>query len=216
MSYGFNSGIDHLAGRDFVKQAPRRQRRTSWNYTVAMEDIYKPHPNNPPHYFVSNAIYIVTGSVLYNRHLLTDDKHKSLVYEVLFERAAHWGWELEAWAILKNHYHFIARAPENALSLEKLIRQFHSKTAVELNKLDKTVGRKVWYNYWDTCITLETSYYARLHYVHLNPVKHRLVENAEEYPFCSYRWFLEKADDSFRDTVMSQPIDRVDVFDEFD
>jgi len=181
-----------------------------------MDDIYKTYPHNPPHYFVPKAMYIVTGALLYNKRLLTDDKRKSLVCEILFELAERWGWSLKAWAILENHYHFIARAPENALTLEKLIRQMHSKSAVELNKLDKTLGRKVWHNYWDTCITPETSYYARLHYVHLNPIKHGLAENAEDYPFCSYRWFMEKTDDGFRETVMNQPIDRVDVFDDFD
>jgi putative transposase len=119
-------------------------------------------------------------------------------------------------AILENHYHFISQAPENARTLEKLIRQFHSKSALELNRLDKTPGRKVWYNYWDTCITNETSYLARMHYIHLNFVKHGLVEMAEDYPFCSYRWFLEKADAEFRDRVMSQPMDRIDIEDDFD
>ena len=159
---------------------------------------------------------MVTGSLLYNKHLLKDDKHKSLVCEILFERANHWGWELEGWAVLENHYHFIARAPDNALTLETFIRQFHSKSAVELNRLDHELGRQVWHNYWDTCITHETSYYARLHYVHLNPVKHGLVENAEDYLFCSYRWFLDKADEAFRDVVMGQAIDRVNVDDDFD
>jgi len=52
--------------------------------------------------------------------------------------------------------------------------------------------------------------------VHLNPVKHRLAENAQDYPFCGYRWFLERTDNDFQNAVMSQPIDRVDVFDDFD
>jgi putative transposase len=216
MILGFYFGVDQLAGQFIVKQASRLQSMKKWKYTVAMEDFYKTYPHNPPHYFVSNSLYFVTGSLLHNKHLLVDDRRRSLVCEILFERSHHWGWELEAWAILENHYHFIARAPENALTLEKLIRQLHSKSAVELNKLDKTLGRKVWHNYWDTCITYETSYYARLHYVHLNPVKHGLVENAEDYPFCSYRWFLEKADNDFQDTVMNQLIDRVNIFDDFD
>jgi len=184
---------------------------------MIMESVYKIYPHNPPHYFVPNVMYIVTGSLLYKKRLLFDDKRKALILEVLLERTSYWCWELEAWAILENHYHFIARAPENALTLEKLIRQLHSKTAVELNKLDGVSGRKVWHNYWDTCITHETSYLARMHYIHLNPVKHGLVENAEKYPFCSYRWFLEKADGEFRDKVMNQPIDRIDIEeDDFD
>jgi putative transposase len=183
---------------------------------MPMDGIYKTYPHNPPHYFVPNAMYMVTGSLLYNKHLLIDDERKSLVFEILFERARHWEWELEAWSILENHYHFIGRAPDNASILEDLIRGLHSKSAIGLNKLDKTPGRQVWYNYWDTCITHETSYYARLQYVHLNPVKHRLAENAAEYPFCSYRWFLEKADEKFQSVVMNQLIDRVDVYDDFD
>jgi putative transposase len=185
-------------------------------YTFNMEDIYKTYPHNPPHYFVPNAMYIVTGSLLYKKRLLTDNNHKSLVCDNLFEIMHRWGWALEAWSVLENHYHFIARSPEDPLTLEKLIRQLHSKTAMLLNKLDKTPGRQVWYNYWDTCITHETSYYARLHYVHINPVKHGLVENAEDYPFGSYRWFLDEADESFRDKVINQPINRVDIFDDFD
>ena len=185
-------------------------------YTITMESIYKTYPHNPPHYFVPNAMYIVTGSILYKKRLLTNNSHKTLVLGILLERAAHWGWEMEAWAILENHYHFIAQAPENALTLEELIRQFHSKSAVELNKLDRTSGRKVWHNYWDTCITHEASYLARMHYVHLNPVKHGLVEKAEDYPFCSYKWFLEKADRGFQEQVMNQPMDRIDIEDDFD
>ncbi len=181
-----------------------------------MESIYKTYPHNPPHLFVPHAMYIVTGSLLYKKRLLFDDERKQLVLRILLERAAHWRWELQAWSVLENHYHFVGQAPENALTLEPLIRQIHSKTAVELNKLDMTPGRKVWHNYWDTCITHESSYLARVHYVHTNPVKHGLVQQAEDYPFCSYRWFLEKADVEFRDKVMNQPMDRVEVEDDFD
>lgn len=110
---------------------------------MIMEDIYKTYLHNPPHYFVSNAIYIVTGATIYNKCFLTDDKRKSLICEILFERASQLGWKLEAWAVLENHYHFVARAPENALTLGQLIRQFHSKSAVKLNKMDNTLGRKV-------------------------------------------------------------------------
>jgi putative transposase len=181
-----------------------------------MAEMYKSYPHNPPHYFVPNANYMVTGSVLYKKHLLTDNSHKSIVMEILLERAKHWGWELEAWAILENHYHFVGHAPQNVLTLKDLIRGLHSKSAIELNKLDKTPGRQVWHNYWDTCITHETSYYARLHYVHFNPVKHALIARAEDYAFCSYRWFLEKADMTFQNAVINQPNDRVEVYDDFD
>ncbi len=73
-----------------------------------MDDVYKPYPHNPPHYFVPSAMYIVTGAILYKQHLLSDNKRKEFVIQTLFERAKLLGWDLEAWAILSNHYHFIA------------------------------------------------------------------------------------------------------------
>jgi putative transposase len=180
-----------------------------------MEDNYKVYLHNPPHYFVPNAMYIVTGAILHKQHLLSDNKRKGFVLQTLIQRSDLLGWQLQAWAILNNHYHFIAQAPENVQTLEKLIRQVHSITAIELNRQDGTPGRQVWNNYWDTCLTYEKAYLARLRYVHENPVKHGLAENAIDYPYCSYKWFLENGDEVLKEQVFQQPIDKVKIFDDF-
>ena len=180
-----------------------------------MNDVFKIYPHNPPHYFVPNAMYMVTGAILHNQDLLNENIKKGFVLKTMMERAQLLGWNLEAWAILNNHYHFIAQAPENAGTLSKLIRQIHSITAIQLNEWDKTSGRQVWFNYWDSCLTYEKSYLARLHYVHVNPVKHGLTEHAINYPYCSYRWFVEQGDDELKKQVFNQPIDQLNIFDDF-
>jgi putative transposase len=180
-----------------------------------MEDIYKVYLHAPPHYFMPNAMYMVTGAVLHKQQILKVEIRKEFFLKTLFERADLFGWNLEAWAVLNNHYHFIAQAPEDSTTLAKLIKQVHSITAIQLNRWDNTPGRQVWQNYWDTCITYEKSYLSRLHYVHTNPVKHGLVEDATEYAFCSYRWFMEQGDDVLKEQVNRQPVDNVNVFDEF-
>jgi hypothetical protein len=48
---------------------------------------------------------------------------------------------------------------------------------------------RVWHNFWDTKLTYEKSYLARLNYVHQNAVKHGLVPVANQYRWCSARWF---------------------------
>ena len=180
-----------------------------------MDDFYKTYLHNPPHYFVPNAMYIVTGAILHNQHLLTENKRKDFVLQTLFERAKLLKWNLQAWAVLNNHYHFIGEAPESALTLEKLIQQLHSIVAIEINRWDNTPGRQVWFNYWDSCLSYKKSYLARLHYVHMNPVKHGLTEKAIDYPFCSFRWFVEQGDPTLKQQVFAQPIDRVKIFDDF-
>jgi len=180
-----------------------------------MDETYKTYLYNPPHYFVPYAMYMVTGSILHNQHLLKENRKKQFLLETLLERSKLLGWEIQAWAILNNHYHYIAKAPDQANTLSKLIRQIHSITAIQMNNWDKTPGRQVWFNYWDTCLRYEKSYLVRLHYVHLNPVKHGLVDNAMNYPYCSYRWFMEQGEDDLRKLVFDQAIDRINVKDDF-
>lgn len=180
-----------------------------------MMEAFKVYPHNPPHYFVSNAMYMITGAILHNQHLLNENKRKQLILETLFERSNLLGWNLEAWAVLNNHYHFVAQAPENANSLSKLIRQVPSITAIRLNDWDNAPGRQVWCNYWDSCLTYEKSYLARLHYVHMNPVKHQLVDDPIDYQYCSFKWFVEQGNNELKQQVFGQPIDRVKIFDDF-
>lgn len=180
-----------------------------------MGGIFKVCLHNPPHYFIPDAMYMVTGAILYNQHLLREDRRKGFVLRTLLERAVLLDWSLQAWAVLNNHYHFVAKAPENATTLKKLIQQFHSITAIQLNQWDQTPGRQVWCNYWDSCLTYERSYLARLHYVHMNPVKHGFVSDAIDYPFCSYKWLVEQSDEALKQQVFEQPIDHVKVIDDF-
>lgn len=121
---------------------------------------------------------------------------------------------MEAWAIMSNHYHFVANLNGNT-RLSKTMGDFHRRSALDLNRLDETPGRKVWFQFWDTEITDAKSYMARLAYVHQNPVRHGLVSDAVDYPFCSMRWFRLGGEPAFVKTVLSFPIDRVKVLDDF-
>jgi putative transposase len=69
----------------------------------------------------------------------------------------------------------------------------HEKTAKWANRLDGKPQRKVWFNYRETRLTYQKSYFARLNYTHQNPVKHGLVAVAHLYPWCSASWFERSA-----------------------
>ena len=171
--------------------------------------------HSPLHVFIPGTIYMVTGATLYQKRIFYDDARLLTLHNVLLEAADKHGWALQAWAVFANHYHFIGRSPEDATTLRTVIRRVHSLTAREANRLAGISGRKVWFQYWDTCITYEKSYLARLNYVHNNPVKHGLVQSAEDYPYCSAAWFRTHAEQEFRQKVESTPYDRVNIMDDF-
>jgi putative transposase len=170
-------------------------------------------PHSPLHRLGEAGAYIVTAGT-YNKQLfLHTPSRLSLVRDMLFELARETGWQLQAWAILANHYHFVAQSPEQATTLTILTRKLHACTSRIFNLEDCTPDRKVWFQYWETHLTYERSYYARLNYVHQNPVKHGIIKQAVNYPWCSAGWFARTATPAFYKRITSLPIDKVNVRD---
>jgi len=133
--------------------------------------------------------------------------------------AERFSWRLEAWAVFSNHYHFVAHSPTNevdAASLSDMLSVLHVKTAEWVNKLEKSPKRKVWFNFWDTKLTHQRSYFARLNYVHQNAVKHKLVPVASQYPWCSAAWFERSASPAIIKSIYEFKTDRVSVEDNFE
>ena len=143
--------------------------------------LFREWAHAPSHQFVPGGAYIITAGTYHKALLFDSPEKREFLTQSLFAETERWGWDLQAWAIMANHYHFVALAPEQATTLQRMIISLHSKTAIWLNKTDGAPGRKVWFQYWDTSLTIQHSYLARLNYVHHNPVKHGLVGDAEQY-----------------------------------
>jgi len=157
---------------------------------------------------------MITAATLNKVKLLDSSEKLDAHLALLFEIAAEFGWELEAWAVFPNHYHFVAHNAADNLS--EFLNKLHGCSSRAVNRFDGVTGRKVWYEFWDTHLTFERSYLARLNYVHTNPVKHRVVVDARKYRWCSAEWFFLGADRPFYDTVCSFKTDTVNVYDDFD
>ena len=172
-------------------------------------------PHAPAHWLFEPGLYIVTTGTYRKLRHLNSPPRLDLVQESLFKYAHEFAWNLRAWAVLANHYHFVAASPSDPGTLRRFLGKLHMQTAKHLNRLDNTPGRTVWFQFWDSHITFERSYLARLHYVHHNPARHGIVPLAENYKWCSAAWFAQRAPPAFVKTVNSFNIDRVNVPDDF-
>ena len=158
---------------------------------------------------------MVTASTYKREPLFLNDPCRRLLHDALLTIAVAHQWQLEAWAVFANHYHFIAHSPANATSLTAFLRELHSRTAIALNRHAGKPGRSIWQNYWDTRLTHERSYLARLNYVHQNPVKHGLVPIAHQYRYGSAAWFERTATTAQIKTIYSFKTDRLKIPDDF-
>jgi len=177
---------------------------------------YKSYTHTPPHLFRAGAKYFITASS-YEKKRILDDAAKEKLFFSLLKSCVNYGWKLEDWVILDNHYHIMANAPEQALNLSKFVAEYHKFTALFIMKHNSApvTLSKVFNNYWDTCITYPNSYYARLNYLYNNPVKHGYVQNAQDYKWGSFyiRYYRDK---EYMEKLLNDfPYDIVKVIDDY-
>lgn len=175
----------------------------------------KQWPHQPSRTVSGAGTYIVTAGTYNKLHLFHGKERLDLLHDHLLGFAEDLGWSVEAWAVFSNHYHVVGSAPDDADPVGELTKRVHGKTAVELNRMDGSSGRQVWFRRWDTKLTFQRSYFARLAYVHNNPVKHELVRSASDYPWCSATWFRLNAEPAHYETVSSFDYSQVRVEDNF-
>ncbi len=177
--------------------------RTSWHHA-------------PPHVFCPDVNYMLTAGTYGKERLFNTNEKLSVVEKTIISCLEKFEWSPIAWAVMSNHYHLIIRSPQkNSDNLKTMVKDIHTKSAIALNQMDGQKGRKVWFEYWDSCLTYENSYYARLKYVMNNPVHHGLVVNAEDYQHCSAGFFKFNADKGIRKRLETYSTDKLKIPDAF-
>jgi putative transposase len=178
-----------------------------------------PWPHAPLHQLSQTGTFFVTASTHEKQHHFRGSQHLAVLHRGLLTVARDFGWRLEAWAVFSNHYHFVGHPPEpatDATSLSDMLSVLHTKTARWINRLDNSPKRQVWFNFWETRLTYQRSYLARLNYVHQNAVKHGLVLVANQYPWCSAGWLERSASAAAVKAIYRFRTDAVRVLDDFE
>ena len=175
----------------------------------------KDWPHAPIHRLNEPGVYMVTASILYKQHLFSQENRLTLLEDSLLTLAKQYGWQLEAWAVFSNHYHFVGRSNQSDKTLRDFLKHLHANMAREINRMDEKPGRQVWHNFWETRLTYERSYLARLSYVHQNSVHHGIVPVANQYRWCSAAWFERTASPAQVKTIYGFKTNQIKVPDDF-
>lgn len=149
---------------------------------------YNPYPQ-PPHLYLDDRWYFMTGSNYHGHHHLKSDAAKIIVRDKLMALTQKYNWQLKAWVILNNHYHFLAKVRLGS-DIRPFFQYLHGGTSFELNNLENKRGRKVWHNFWDRCIRNERGFWTRFNYIHNNPIKHGYVKRLSDWPYSSFHDYL--------------------------
>jgi putative transposase len=150
------------------------------------------HPSHrPPHILVDNTWYFITAHIISKQNILRYPGHKEVWVKALRGFSASHNIKIIAWVVLDNHYHLLTQVAD-AKTLPGFVNQLHGSTSFQFNKIENRRGRKVWYSYWDSLIRGENDFWTKFNYIHYNPVKHRLAHRPEDWPYSSYKAYLEE------------------------
>ena len=99
-------------------------------------------PHGPSHRIKDAGAYIVTAGTLHKLRLFDSPTKLALLQDLLLEITAEFGWELQAWAVFSNHYHFVGHSPQEGANIDRLAKKLHGCVARKLNRIDGTEGGK--------------------------------------------------------------------------
>ena len=107
---------------------------------------------------------------------------------------------IHGWAVLPEHLHCVIELPPddaNYATRWRLIKMEFSKALPRTERLSAVRTRRgergIWQRrYWEHLIRDERDYRAHMDYVHINPVKHGLVECVADWPYSTFHRMVEE------------------------
>ena len=166
--------------------------------------MFKPH--YPPHYYTDNKIYFITARTVDKKRILDTEEKKAILNKAMIEAGNKFNIGFYAWIILDNHYHILINILKGD-SISAFMKLINGKSAFLLNGIEKARKRKIWFNYWDTCIRSEKDFWMRFNYIHHNAIKHNYVKKMSDYSFSSYdQWVVKKGIEWMSDAFEKYPI----------
>jgi len=140
--------------------------------------------HKPPHIEQGTGWYFITAACYEHRaHFTSPDDLKALETRILGTLADE-SVPCAGWVVLPNHYHALIHT-QSLRDVGRTIGRVHGGTSRLANLRDQTPGRQVWYKFTDRKMRSERHYWATLHYIIRNPVKHGYVQEPEDWPWSS-------------------------------
>jgi len=125
--------------------------------------------------------------------LLTD--HIDMLRAAFRETRRHHPFTIDAMVVLPDHLHTVWTLPEGDADFAtrwRLIKSAFSRSLVPGERVPKSRAAKgergIWQRrYWEHTIRDENDFARHVDYIHINPLKHRLVARVKDWPYSSFR-----------------------------
>jgi len=146
-----------------------------------------------------NAFYHITSRGNLRDKIFYDAADRERFLEILSRTKERYGFLLHAYALMDNHYHLLMETPKANLS--QIMQNINTSYTVYINRKYQRSGHLLQGRFKGIIVDKDRYLISLSRYIHLNPVRARLVKRPVEYPWTSYRSFIDQeGEDSLVDT----------------
>ena len=127
------------------------------------------------------------------QEIYQDDFDKMVFMEILRNEIDKNGCILHAYCLMSNHFHLLLETGDSEIG--KFMKALACKYAMQYNHRYSYTGH-LFEGRYKSCLVETDAYFLQTsRYIHLNPVKAKMVAHPEDYPWSSYRSLLGLCDD---------------------
>jgi REP element-mobilizing transposase RayT len=131
------------------------------------------------------AVYHVTARGNGRRAIFLEDADRSGFLDLLGAGSERFHFQIFAFCLMTNHYHLFLRTPES--NLASALQWVNSVYAVRFHRRHDQSGHLFQGRYHAVLVADEAHWLHLSMYLHLNPVRARLVQDPAQFPWSSFR-----------------------------
>ncbi|MFH1310468.1 MAG: transposase [Candidatus Omnitrophota bacterium] len=136
----------------------------------------------------TGAFYHVTSRGNDGQVVFKSDRDKERFLSYLKQSKEKYKTKIHAYNLMTNHYHLEIETPDGNLS--KVMQYINSSYTLYYNTKRRKKGHLFQGRYKAVLVDKDEYIKELSRYIHLNPVKAKMVERPEEYEWSSYRYYL--------------------------
>ncbi|MCP4257777.1 MAG: transposase [Planctomycetes bacterium] len=146
-----------------------------------------------------SAFYHVTSRGNLRDKIFYADADRTKLIEILKRTKERYGYIIHAFVLMDNHYHFLIETPQ--ANLNQLMQNINTSYTVFINKKYHRSGHLFQGRYKAIVVDKDNYLLTLSRYIHLNPVKAKVVRKPEEYKWSSYKEYIGLSKTGLVDTV---------------
>ncbi|MFH1096680.1 MAG: transposase [Candidatus Desantisbacteria bacterium] len=143
------------------------------------------------------VFYHITSRGNLRDKIFFEDKDKEKFLEVLERTKERYGYLLHAYILMDNHYHLLIETPKANIS--QIMQNINTSYTVYINRRYQRNGHLLQGRFKSIVVDKAEYLITLSRYIHLNPIRAKIVETPEDYKWTSYRAFIGKENNSIVD-----------------